>query len=416
LTEQAGAWFYKPNLGEGRFGPMRVLPTKPLPGSLSAGGHQLVDLSANGQLDVVSFDGPTPGFFERTPDEDWQPFRVFRQLPNLDWGHPNLRLVDLDGDGHADVLITEDEALTWHPSLEEEGFGEARRVRAPLSEDEGPRLVFADGTQSIHLADLSGDGLTDLVRVRNGEVCYWPNLGYGRFGPKVTMDNAPWFDEPDQFEHRRLLLADVDGSGTTDLVYLHRDGVRSYFNQSGNRWTGPRDLASLPVPDQLASVTTADLLGNGTACLVWSSALPAHARRPLRYVDLMGGQKPHLLTRVRNHLGAETEVEYVSSTRFYLEDRRRGTPWVTKLPFPVHCVSRVMVKDRWRGTRFTTQYSYHHGYFDGPEREFRGFGRVDQIDIESFGTFAAGNTSSPYITEDSKLYQPPVKTVTWYHT
>ncbi|HWR25414.1 MAG TPA: hypothetical protein VN278_04175, partial [Methanosarcina sp.] len=53
-----------------------------------------------------------------------------------------------------------------------------------LDEEKGPRLIFADGTQSIYLADMSGDGLTDLVRVRNGEVCYWPNLGYCRFGAK----------------------------------------------------------------------------------------------------------------------------------------------------------------------------------------------------------------------------------------
>ena len=30
--------------------------------------------------------------------------------------------------------------------------------------------------------------------------------------------------------------------------------------------------------------------------------------------------------------------------------------------------------------------------------------------------FAAGNANSPYITDDQTLYQPPVKTVTWYHT
>ena len=70
------------------------------------------------------------------------------------------------------------------------------RVAQALDEEKGPRLVFADGTQSIYLADMSGDGLTDLVRIRNGEVCYWPNLGYGRFGAKVTMDDAPWFDAP----------------------------------------------------------------------------------------------------------------------------------------------------------------------------------------------------------------------------
>ena len=75
------------------------------------------------------------------------------------------------------------------------------------------------------------------MRIRNGEVCYWPNLGYGRFGAKVTMDNAPWFDHPDQFDHKRIRLADIDGTGTTDIIYLHRDGVRLYFNQSGNSWS-----------------------------------------------------------------------------------------------------------------------------------------------------------------------------------
>lgn len=29
---------------------------------------------------------------------------------------------------------------------------------------------------------MSGDGLTDLVRIRNDRVCYWPNLGHGRNG------------------------------------------------------------------------------------------------------------------------------------------------------------------------------------------------------------------------------------------
>jgi hypothetical protein len=51
-----------------------------------------------------------------------------------------------------------------------------------------------------------------------------------------------------------------------------------------------------------------------------------------------------------------------------------------------------------------------------PEREFRGFGRVEQTDVEDFGKFAAGNINSPYITGDQTLYQPPVKTITWYHT
>jgi RHS repeat-associated protein len=415
LTEQAGAWFYKPNLGEGHFGALQVVRTKPSLFAMASGGTQLLDLSGDGQLDVVSFSGPTPGFYERTQDESWETFRTFRKVPNLRWNEPNHRFIDLDGDGHADILITEDNVFTWYPSLAEDGFGPARKVHQPRDEERGPRLVLSDQTQSIYLADLCGDGLTDLVRIRNGEVCYWPNLGYGRFGAKVTMDNAPWFDHPDQFEQRRIRLADIDGSGTTDIIYLHRDGARIYFNQSGNRWTKARPLSTLPRVDNLSSVSTADLLGNGTACLVWSSPLPGDARCPIRYVDLMSGQKPHLLVRSTNNLGAETKVDYASSTKFYLEDKREGRPWITRLPFPVHVVERMTTFDRSSGNRFVTSYKYHHGYFDGVEREFRGFGMVEQKDTEAFATFAAG--AQPGATNiDAASHVPPVLTKTWFHT
>src|SRR5947207_12122659 len=124
----------------------------------------------------------------------------------------------------------------------------------------------------------------------------------------------------------------------------------------------------------------------------------------------------HILTnKVNNHV-TEKEVDYSPSTKFYLADKSAGRPWITKLPFPVHCVERVVVSDKWRHTKFSTTYSYHHGYFDGVEREFRGFGRVEQVDVESFGVFSAGNVDSPYITNDHTLYQPPVKTITWFHT
>src|SRR5262249_34101736 len=134
-----------------------------------------------------------------------------------------------------------------------------------------------------------GDGLTDLVRLRNGEVSYWPNLGYGRFGPRVVMDAPPVFDHPDQFEQRRVRLADLDGSGTTDIVYLGRDTIRYWLNQSGNGWAAPETLEQFPATDDLSSVMVVDLLGTGTGCLVWSSPLPRDAQRPLQYVDLMRG-------------------------------------------------------------------------------------------------------------------------------
>ena len=417
LAEQAGAWFYKRNLSPlgGRpvqFAPLERVVTKPSL-ALASGGAQFMDLAGDGQPDVVVLDGPCPGLFEHDEAEGWQPFRPFASRLDRDLRDPNLKFVDLDGDGHADVLITEDDALVWHPSLAEEGFGPGNRVARALDEEQGPRVVFDDGTQSIHLADLSGDGLTDLVRIRNGEVCYWPNLGYGRFGAKIAMDHAPLFDHPDQFDHRRLRLADVDGSGTTDIVYLHRDGVRIYFNQSGNGWSQPRVLQAFARIDDAASIVPTDLLGNGTACLVWSSSLPGDARRPMRFVNLMGGSKPHLLVRVANNLGAETHVEYAPSTRFYLQDKREGRAWLARLPFPVHVVERVETYDRVSRNRFVTRYAYHHGHFDGEEREFRGFGMVEQWDTEEIAALVGDATAT---NSGRASHVPPVHTKTWFHT
>jgi RHS repeat-associated protein len=416
LTEEDNAWFYKPNLGNGRFGSVETVRDRPSVAALDAGQQQLMDLTGDGVLDLVDFSPSAPGFHARTFDAGWEGFRAFRSLPVQNWRDPNLRFVDLTGDGIADVLITGDDAFSWHPSLLREGFGSGRRVPAALEEDRGPRIVFADGTESIYLADMSGDGLSDLVRIRNGEICYWPNLGYGRFGAKITTDDAPWFEEPDLFDQTRIRLADTDGSGTTDIIYLGRHTVAIYLNETGNGWSAPRRVRQFPPVDDVDSVTVADFLGRGTACLLWSSPLPVDAGRQLRYLDLMCGQKPHLLDRTVNNLGAETQIDYGSSTKFYLADKGAGAPWVTRLPFPVHVVERVETYDYVSRNRFVTRYAYHHGFYDGVEREFRGFGRVDQLDTETFAALSAGGNFPTGDNSDAASSVPPVLTKTWYHT
>jgi RHS repeat-associated protein len=420
LTEQSGAWFYKRNLGTGptgpQFGPAQSVASRPSIGELNEGRQQLIDVQGNGALDLVDLHQPLAGFHERDVQQGWSRFVPFERLPNIDWNDPNVRFVDLTGDGHADALITECEVVTWYPSRAEKGFGEVERNVTPLDESDGPRIIFADGEQAVYLADMSGDGLADIIRVRNGQVCYWPNLGYGRFGRQIIMDSPPWFDHPEQFDQRRVRLADIDGSGTTDLIYLGRRGTSVWFNRSGNAWSAPRQLPFPTVAGNAEQIQVADLLGNGTACLVWSSDWPTDGRRPMRYLDLMGGRKPHLMVEMRNNLGTVTTVDYAASTKFYLADRVAGTPWATRLPFPVHCAEKVTVTDLRRKTTFATTYSYHHGYFDGIEREFRGFGRVEQLDTQRFDDVAAANLDSPYVTADQQLYQPPVKTITWFHT
>ncbi|MEM7719441.1 MAG: SpvB/TcaC N-terminal domain-containing protein, partial [Pseudomonadota bacterium] len=413
LSRRDGAWYYKPNLGNGTFG--AVAPVTPAPSLGQSPGERprFVDLSGDGQLDVAVMDGPVRGFYERTKSGNWTSFRPFPQMPNIDMDDPNLRFLDLTGDGLADILVAQDDTFLWYASNGEDGYSDPRRVHTSWQDEDGPRVVFNDGEASFHLADMSGDGLTDLVRIRNGDVVYWPNLGYGRFGRRMRLANAPRFDQFDRFESRRILLGDIDGSGTTDIVYLSPDGVHIYFNLAGNELSAPEVIEGLRI-DRSAVVTLTDLLGKGTASLVWSSPSTSGALGPVRYVDLMAAGKPHLMVASRNNRGLETTVEYASSTQFFLADRASGRPWQTQLPFPVHVVVRSTVTDHVARTRFSSRFTYHHGHFDGIEREFGGFAQVDQIDTEDLAALTADGLL-PAANIDASSHMPPVLTRRWHH-
>ncbi|HEY3388733.1 MAG TPA: toxin TcdB middle/C-terminal domain-containing protein, partial [Prolixibacteraceae bacterium] len=264
---------------------------------------------------------------------------------------------------------------------------------------------------SIFLADMNGDGLTDIVRIKNGEICYWANKGYGKFSAKVSMGNAPIFDYEDAFNPSLLRLADVDGSGTIDMIYLGRKDFRVWMNVNGNEWSAqPQIINPFPRIDNLSDVAVFDFLGTGTACIVYSSPIN---QQPLQYIDIMGSKKPGLFNGYKNNCGKEVSITYKPSTYFYLKDKREGNNWVTKLPFPVHCIASVRLEDKIRQTVFTNSYSYRHGYFDYIEKEFRGFARVEQIDTEDFDQFKLNDAKN---VVDETLHQPPVRSVSWSHT
>ncbi|WP_303315887.1 SpvB/TcaC N-terminal domain-containing protein [Flavivirga abyssicola] len=418
LTEQANALFYKSNLGEDKqghvhFSQAKSIIPKPAFLGITEGILQLQDLEANGQKQVVVNAPGQQGYFELNDEEEWQPFKTFLKELRIDVRNPNVRMLDLNGDGRPDVVLSDQGAFTWWGNKGKIGYDNAELVPKSYNEESGPAIVFQDQKQSIFLADMTGDGLTDIVRIINGEICYWANMGYGRFSAKVTMENAPWFDAPELFNPQYLNLADISGTGVTDIIYLGKNKFSAYLNFSGNAWSDATFIDPFFSTEKPNKITVTDLLGNGTSCMVWSSELPGYKHAPMRYIDLMGGIKPHIMKSYENGFGKKVEVEYRSSTSYYLEDKRNGTPWITKLPFPVQCVSKSIITEEITKVRFATKYSYHHGYYDHGEREFRGFGSVEQLDSEYFEVFEKTGASNVVTKEH---HQPPVLTKTWFHT
>jgi len=415
-----GARYWR-NLGEGRFDVPRPFAATPAAWRLSDAGVQIVDANGDGRADLLVTTGESAGYWPLDFRGRFSPrsYRRYAQAPSFSFEDPEVRLVDLTGDGVTDALRS-GSSFECYFNDPVRGFTPERTARVPRGRPQDfPDVSFAD--PRVKFAELNGDGLQDIALVHQSRVDYWPNLGHGRFGRRRSMPlPAGVGGLPFQFDPSRVLLGDVDGDGLADLVYVDNRYVTLWINSAGNGWSAPIRIQGTPAVDNLVTVRLIDLHGTGVAGLLWTRDADADGTAKHYFLDFTGGTKPYLLNRMDNHMGAVREVRYAPSTRFYLRDERSpSTRWRTTMPFPVQVVESVTVNDVLSGGTLTTEYRYHHCYWDGVEREFRGFGLVERTDTEVFdgyrGRGLEGDTGVMARLRAQSSYSPPMLTRTWFH-
>lgn len=404
--------YFEP-MGDGKFLPASDVGSFPINKDLQRGRASLTDLEGNGELELLVNNGKQTGYYQLS-DEGWNNFKPFSAYPLA--ADPATEMIDLNADGKTDLLLARQNDLLINFSKGGAGYDSAVAVQ---KQNDFPLRVEGDAESLVTFIDLFGDGLRHRVRIRSGLVECWPNSGYGRFGEKITLANAPVFaGTPD---NKRVFFADIDGSGTSDLVYVYPDRAEIFINQNGNSFSSP---VTINLPEQYSAadqISFADILGNGTSCLVFTKMAPVPRHYYYNFVgetvfengDVQQSMKPYLMNEINNNLGLINQTHYCSATKFALQDKAAGRPWVTKLKFPVQVVERTVALDMISGSRFVTQYRYHDGFYDAIEKEFRGFGLVESWDTETFEQYAQ-RQSNAKINEE--LYVPPVHTKTWYHT
>ncbi len=273
---------------------------------------------------------------------------------------------------------------------------------------------------------------------------YWPGRGDGVFGvgsrecPRgegadryIEMESPPAELSP---ELDGVYLSDVDMDGTDDVVQVRFREVDVWFNRAGQGWTARTTARDTPVAPAFAPrVRFADLDGSATTDIVWANA------GNYEYLDPTGGQRPRLLIGVHNGLGAQTSIEYGSSAEDYVRDlaasgaetfdwspapsgpdtllcelsgqsgsapctgtdpaqwllRSAGSPVVSTV------VRAVSTTDNFAALGLSSQvsesrFSYHDGYYEGIEQEFRGFGAADATTVGDWNN-------------------PTVHSRTWFH-
>ncbi|MFI0479399.1 toxin TcdB middle/N-terminal domain-containing protein [Actinomadura sp. 9N215] len=378
---------YWPNIGGG-FGPPRTLHRVPAPLTLGDPAVGFADMDGNGTADLLLLGDSPLGYVENAPGKGLTRRTRWRRPPAFSPADPDLRLLDLTGDGLVDAMRTGQRLLYLYRNLGADGWDRPAAIPRVHDLDRFPDVFFSD--PRVKLADLTGDGLTDIAWVHGGRIDYWPHYGNGRFGRRVALGLTPALGR--EFDPRRLLLMDVNGDGLADVVHVGADRVLVWANRGGQELVLAADIRHTPPPRD-SSVQAADLLGTGTAGLVWSEPATHRADGNYRYLDLTGGIRPYLLASIDDGTGLVTEVEYRPSTEHMRQAAANGTPWATALPFPVQTVTRITQRDSVSGTTVTRRIRYFDGLFDGRRREFRGFGRVEVLDDGGPGAPSARTTS-----------------------
>jgi FG-GAP-like repeat len=183
----------------------------------------ITDLDHDGHLDfvglisqqyetVVAFLGDGKGGFRE---------RVIDEAPHPAWGSSGLQLVDLDGDGDTDVLVTNGDMLD---DLQLKPYHGIRWLENRGSYPFFPHaLANMFGVMRAQAADLDGDGDMDVVACSmvQGD----PKAPLARQG----IPSLVWLEQtsPGHFErhtlelgsrHLSLDLGDYDGDGDVDIV------------------------------------------------------------------------------------------------------------------------------------------------------------------------------------------------------
>ncbi|WP_240528425.1 toxin TcdB middle/C-terminal domain-containing protein [Kosakonia sacchari] len=367
------------------------------------GSGVLADLNGDGYMEWVVTSAGVNGYYSRTPERGWLNFTPLSAYP-VEYLHPRAMLADVSGAGLADLVLIGPKSVRIYAGTGD-GWEKAQNVIQPT----GVTLPVpgVDERVLVAFSDIAGSGQQHLVEVKKDSVQYWPNNGHGKFGAPITMAN--WQVPADAvFNPAQIFLADIDGSGTTDVIYALSKKVVIYINQSGNSFAEPFEIL-LPDGvrfDNTCELQVADIQGLGIASLILTVPHP----QVRHYVCHLSAVKPWLLNQMRNNMGAKHDFTYRSSTQFWLDEKQEaaaaGEPVpASYLPFPLHLLARTDVTDEITGNKLVSTARYRSGAWDGKEREFRGFGYVEIQDTDT-------RTSQGTTTEISQ----PSLTRNWFAT
>jgi RHS repeat-associated protein len=360
LDAEAGAWRMRRNIGEGRLATTWTqLPITSRPSSSRT--SRFADFTGDGVQDLLA--QPAPGELWGYTGGGADPFGEARPVAldlSFDLTDPRIALVDMNADGRVDVLRHDDaDGWIWLRRRDGAGYEAAEAVPPPPA---GMRL----GDPGVQLADLDGDRIPDLVRIlrEDSRILVAAGAGLGLFDDPADMHGVPAMTETERWE-----LADVNGDGAADLVRIG-DELRVWINQLDGSFAdaGGAEWPALAT-DEVVILT--DIDGSGTMDVL---RVDTDGSGPWRVWTLFA-ERPGLIERFENGLGYVREHTYRSAAELAAEDAAAGAPWATTPPEPMPVLTETR-EDDGSGWTSVLRRGLRDGWYDPARGEFRGFAEL----------------------------------------
>ena len=333
----------------------------PLPGG---------DLRPLDDLQLLDLDGDARPEMVYQVDVSWRVYRLESAtfVEAGDW--PGTSQVDLtggdrvfadvDGDRRVDLLRSKTSGLAWHRS-EPTGLADPL-VRGPAV----PGEPYLDpGDDRLRFTDANGDGLVDILWLGHSKPTIFPGRGDATFAPGEPW-SYPWPEAG--VDPSRVLLGDLNRDGLIDVLRVEAAHVYWWAGRPGGfSQTLTGKLERPPGQPYDATVSLADLNGNGSTDLVWSSP------QGLWLLDLAGPISQAMLHTVTNGLGETRTYGYSTSARLAVAAAETGHPWSSFSPTIVPVPYVVVVDSGTTSPAVRTCYGVRDGFWDAEERRFGGF-------------------------------------------
>ncbi|MCB0968039.1 MAG: VCBS repeat-containing protein, partial [Ilumatobacter sp.] len=324
---------------------------------------QFIDVNGDGFTDLLAGGTTDQKVLLNRGAGDWS---TLEDLPgSAVWTGADAELRFMDYDNDMDIDLIRSTATETFVFENDGAFNFVRRDLAPLG------IAFSE---SIQFTDMNGDGLLDVVQLQPNQIQYKINFGRGRFASQFSTLSHPF----GAGEVELALVEDLDSDGFADIVVASGSTVRYVLNRNGEAFEPVRTLSEaggvgLPNRESTTTVIAADMNGNGSVDIAWVSANGA-----VQYLDLFP-VRSHLLTRIENGIGRVTDIAYQPSVQQLALSAEAGSPWINPLPYPMTVVARTDEFDLLTNVHDVTDYRYRDGFYDGVERQFRGYAEVLEL-------------------------------------